>query len=592
MVDLAGALLFQGEPSQARPILEQALAISVRGYGFTHPRSLSIRNNLAVTIRQLGGINEAAQLHAEVLEARLKVSGAEDRDTLVAASNLAEALLVQGKLAEARSLQEKTLETSRRVLGENDLGTLLQENNLGVILSAQGDFSGARKLLEKALSSRKRILGPRHGDTSASAFNLLTVLQRSEDHEGAQKVLEEYLDWLLKGEDYPLDIYQRRIRRWLIDRSSSECSAASLNQLPSAPPVPNEKHENNQVDLSASDFHSPWPQVRDRPSVGDAARLGFGWNGHKQALKLLALIYRKPSAFLSELNRLSPARQVVAGLLLMVHGFPYLVFTSALGGHLATTFSKFVAQLCNLSAPTQPPLSRYVLMRILIALGLGVLSGTILGALRRSRTIGVVAFLVVTPSVVFAGCAFGPSPDAEINIPLMSLLCFTLGLDWTIAIGLGNVFESVRRGEVRRTVEVMVSYLFIAGLIYGITIKVGGGGRPPLSHRLEAGGIWAVLWTSAFLVGAFRLYYIPLHLVLLWPKARASWYGLHPVAWDDLCLMRFPYLDQFLMAFARKDPAGAEDEIQRLICAYPSQGIAALRAKLKILQSKEPSTLP
>ncbi len=81
----------------------------------------------------------------------------------------------------------------------------------------------------------------------------------------------------------------------------------------------------------------------------------------------------------------------------------------------------------------------------------------------------------------------------------------------------------------------------------------------------------------------FRLYYLPLHLYLLWPRLRPESYRSHPVAWDDVCLLPFPGLDRLLVAYAEHDAGAGEREIERLIDDYPSQRRAALRARAMLV---------
>jgi len=78
-------------------------------------------------------------------------------------------------------------------------------------------------------------------------------------------------------------------------------------------------------------------------------------------------------------------------------------------------------------------------------------------------------------------------------------------------------------------------------------------------------------------VGSLRAYYHLAHLLFLWPRPRGHWYPYHPVAWDDLCVLPFPQLDLLLTAYAEQHPQAGEQEIERLIVAYPAQRMAALR---------------
>jgi hypothetical protein len=78
-----------------------------------------------------------------------------------------------------------------------------------------------------------------------------------------------------------------------------------------------------------------------------------------------------------------------------------------------------------------------------------------------------------------------------------------------------------------------------------------------------------------------RLYYYPIHFIYLWPIVRGEWYSCHPVAWDDFCSLPFAGLDRLLVDYAEKFPSEGLGEIVRLIDEYPSQRMAALRARAR-----------
>ncbi|MEO5374501.1 MAG: ATP-binding protein [Alphaproteobacteria bacterium] len=80
-----------------------------------------------------------------------------------------------------------------------------------------------------------------------------------------------------------------------------------------------------------------------------------------------------------------------------------------------------------------------------------------------------------------------------------------------------------------------------------------------------------------------RAYYLIPHLFFVWPEVRGRWYPAHPVAWDDLCGVPFPLLDQLLAAYAEHDAEAGGREIGRLIDTYPAQRPAALRAQARLI---------
>ena len=90
----------------------------------------------------------------------------------------------------------------------------------------------------------------------------------------------------------------------------------------------------------------------------------------------------------------------------------------------------------------------------------------------------------------------------------------------------------------------------------------------------RSGGILG--WTFGYCFIFLRLYYLPLHAFLTWPKPKQHFYSRHPVVWDDCCFWPFPSFWRLLLAQAESH---GEEEINRLIDEYPAQRDQALRAK-------------
>jgi hypothetical protein len=104
-----------------------------------------------------------------------------------------------------------------------------------------------------------------------------------------------------------------------------------------------------------------------------------------------------------------------------------------------------------------------------------------------------------------------------------------------------------------------ITVVIAGGIAFGVAFGIGGG------------------------IGVLRLYYYPAHVILVWPRIRSNWYLYHPVAWDDLCGVPFLKLDHLLVAYAEHTPDHGIAEIERLIDSYPSQRMAALRARVRLL---------
>ena len=71
----------------------------------------------------------------------------------------------QGKYPQAEALFAKVLEARRRVLGESNPDTLKTMDALAGLYRIQGKYLDAEPMLTKAVEGRRRVLGEQHPDT-------------------------------------------------------------------------------------------------------------------------------------------------------------------------------------------------------------------------------------------------------------------------------------------------------------------------------------------------------------------------------------------------------------------------------------------
>jgi tetratricopeptide (TPR) repeat protein len=146
--------------------------------GPDHPDTLTIQCKLALTLHDLGQLDEAENEARLVLETRQRVLGPDHPDTLTSRSNLAAALRDQGRLDEAENEVRSVLETRQRVLGPDHPDTLTSRSNLAAALRDQGRLDEAEREVRSVLETRHRVLGPDHAGTLASRGDLALVLRR------------------------------------------------------------------------------------------------------------------------------------------------------------------------------------------------------------------------------------------------------------------------------------------------------------------------------------------------------------------------------------------------------------------------------
>ena len=131
------------------------------------------------------------------------------------------------------------------------------------------------------------------------------------------------------------------------------------------------------------------------------------------------------------------------------------------------------------------------------------------------------------------------------------------------AIGIG--------GGIAGGIAIGITFGIAIGITFGIAIGITFG----ISSGISSG--------ITFEIAVLRAYYHPFHLFFVWPTPQGRWYPWHPVAWDGLCSLPFPGLDRLLVAYVEYAPPAGRQEIERLIDQYPSQRMAALRAKARLI---------
>ena len=128
---------------------------------------LIVKSNLSNTYYKVGRLEYALQMKRDVYSGRVKLSGEEHQDTLLAANNCASSLNTHGRFEEAKSLLRKTMPVARRVLGENSNLTLRIRWVYAQTLCNDGgatldDLREAVTTLEEAERTARRVYGSAH----------------------------------------------------------------------------------------------------------------------------------------------------------------------------------------------------------------------------------------------------------------------------------------------------------------------------------------------------------------------------------------------------------------------------------------------
>ncbi|KAJ5784706.1 uncharacterized protein N7503_009918 [Penicillium pulvis] len=165
----------EGLLEEAEQLHIQVMEARKTKLGADHPQTLSSIADLASTYRKQGRWDDAQQLDMQVLEGRKTKLGADHPDTLMSMANLSTIYWDQGRWGEAEQLQIHVLEAHKSKLGTDNLTTLSSIASLATTYGSQGRWGEAEQLQIQVVEARKLKLGADHPDTLMSMANLSTT---------------------------------------------------------------------------------------------------------------------------------------------------------------------------------------------------------------------------------------------------------------------------------------------------------------------------------------------------------------------------------------------------------------------------------
>jgi len=178
LLDMAGRYLrIRGEPGEARPLAERALAIDEQAYGPNHPTVATVLDNLAMVLRDLGRPGEARPLFERALAITEQAYGPNHPQVAAVLNNLAMVLRDLGRPGEARPRFERALAITEQAYGPNHPEVATNLNNLAAVLRDLGRPGEARPLAERALAITEQAYGPNHPQVATNLNNLAAVLR-------------------------------------------------------------------------------------------------------------------------------------------------------------------------------------------------------------------------------------------------------------------------------------------------------------------------------------------------------------------------------------------------------------------------------
>lgn len=151
---LASILSDKGDYQAAWKISKRIFDMAAATLGPTHDRTMKAQNNLAITTKRLGNLEQALELQQDLYRKQIQVSGPLARSTLITALNQIGTLSGLGKLDAAHELAARSISDAETALGAEHPVTMFMLGNLSqTTLDVEGPaaaISVKRKLLDRA----------------------------------------------------------------------------------------------------------------------------------------------------------------------------------------------------------------------------------------------------------------------------------------------------------------------------------------------------------------------------------------------------------------------------------------------------------
>jgi serine/threonine-protein kinase len=184
LASLATVLDAQDKYAEARPLLEQAIALEETTLGREHPMLAGPIGSLANVLAAYGHFDEAQRAYDRAIAIIDKKYGPHHPQLAITFNNMANALADQRKYERARDAYLRAIGIWSASLGEDAAHLAYPLNNLGGIEIEVGRLADARQHFTRALAIFEKTLGPTHPDLGMTLSNLGDVSLK--DHKPAE----------------------------------------------------------------------------------------------------------------------------------------------------------------------------------------------------------------------------------------------------------------------------------------------------------------------------------------------------------------------------------------------------------------------
>jgi serine/threonine-protein kinase len=182
-----------GLSSEARRLLEQAVAIPHQGIVGGEPHEVSARQALGQVLQELGEYSAAESLYRNVLGWRRDALPPGNRYIARTLGTLASTVRAQGRYVEAEALAREALALDRAARPRDPRSVSQSLNNLGNILLRQRRYVVAESVHREAYAVRRESSGEDHPETANSLVNIAAALGGQERYAEADSLFRNAL---------------------------------------------------------------------------------------------------------------------------------------------------------------------------------------------------------------------------------------------------------------------------------------------------------------------------------------------------------------------------------------------------------------
>lgn len=227
--------------------LRRAVQLHTAYLGDYHPDTLESCSSLALSLSDLGRLEESAHLARQTLDRQTELLGRAHVNTARTMSTLGLVSFQRGEYAQAESLWREAYEIDCALLGADDVSSLVVLNNLSWLQLQFGRYDEAEPLIIDALATQRRALGDEHMVTMRGMAMLALLYDRRGRFDEAEALYREVWDLRRRilGDHHPETLLIVDCLGWLYLQQEryAEAEELLLDNLESCRRVLGDEHQ-------------------------------------------------------------------------------------------------------------------------------------------------------------------------------------------------------------------------------------------------------------------------------------------------------------------------------------------------------------